>query len=259
MEVYQHFRKDEQPFIDQIFNWKDYVEQRFVSKFTDFLDPREQLIFQTIIGNNDQLQLAFYGGIDLAERKQAVLAPYYEAINDDHFPISVLKASYPMKFANIEHRDVMGAFLSLGLMRKKLGDIIIDPNKGKIQLCVSADVADFVKLQLTSIKRTKLQFEACHPDQLLAPLDKWITYEGTISSLRLDLLVKHIYRYSRSQAVQLIEKGDVKVNFKVIDNPAFIVETGDVLSCRGKGRSRLLNILGQTKKDNWRIQFQILS
>ncbi|MYL58698.1 RNA-binding protein, partial [Virgibacillus halodenitrificans] len=41
MELYQHFRKEEQPFIDQVMSWKEDVEQKFEHKITDFLDPRE--------------------------------------------------------------------------------------------------------------------------------------------------------------------------------------------------------------------------
>ena len=72
MSIYQHFRKDEAPFIDQILNWKDQVEQQYITKYSDFLDPREQYIYQNIIGQDEQFRLAFFGGVENAERKQAI-------------------------------------------------------------------------------------------------------------------------------------------------------------------------------------------
>ncbi|WP_017471814.1 RNA-binding protein [Amphibacillus jilinensis] len=258
MDIYQHFRKDEQGFIDQVLNWREQVDRQYIPKCSDFLDPREQLIFRTIIGQDSPFKLTFNGGFEGAERKQALLAPYYEAEDQAVFPIIVLSARYPVKFVNIAHRDVLGAFLSLGLLRKKLGDIVIDVEHGQIQIAVSADIADFVMMQLTSIKKATLQFQTVSDKKKLAIENEWDIQETTVSSLRLDVLIKHFYRYSRKEASALIDKGYIKVNFKVVDDSAFLVEPGDVLSCRGKGRSRLDNIIGETKKEKKRIQYALL-
>jgi RNA-binding protein YlmH len=43
------------------------------------------------------------------------------------------------------------------------------------------------------------------------------------------------------------------VNWKVVEQPSFVLEEGDELSVRGKGRSKLLSVEGRTKKDKWRI------
>ena len=40
----QHFRKDEQPFIEQVMGWQREVEDRYAPKLTDFLDPRQRFI-----------------------------------------------------------------------------------------------------------------------------------------------------------------------------------------------------------------------
>ncbi|NMA89896.1 MAG: RNA-binding protein [Amphibacillus sp.] len=258
MGIYQHFRKDEAPFIDQVLSWKDQVEKQYITKYSDFLDPREQYIFQNIIGQDEQFKLVFFGGIPNAERKQAILAPFYEEIDSNSFPISVLTTKYPAKFVTIEHRDVLGAFLSLGLLRKKLGDLSIDPDQGIIQLIVSADISDFIIAQFNSIKNANVQFQPIPLSKAIDSKDEWSNHETTVSSLRLDVMIKHIYRFSRTQALELIKKGYVKVNFKTVEDPAFIVESGDMISCRGKGRSRFNDIITQTKKQNYRISYALL-
>src|SRR5690625_7764586 len=78
MSIYQHFRPEEQPFVDLVLGWKDDVETQYKTVLTDFLDPREQLIFESVIGKQSDLNLTFFGGYDKAERKRAILAPFYE-------------------------------------------------------------------------------------------------------------------------------------------------------------------------------------
>jgi len=80
MDIYQHFRKDEQAFIDQVLNWREQVDRQYIVNYSDFLDPREQYIYKTIIGHDEQFVLKFFGGVESAERKQAILAPYYESL-----------------------------------------------------------------------------------------------------------------------------------------------------------------------------------
>ncbi len=258
MSIYQHFRKEEASFIDQVLNWKDQVEQQYITKYSDFLDPREQYIFENIIGQDEQYNLAFFGGVENAERKQAILAPFYESLEKESFPITVLTANFPVKFVTIEHRDVLGAFISLGLLRKKLGDVSIDLETGTIQLIVSSDISDFIIAQFNSIKNANVQFKPVLLTEAIESKDEWINQETTVSSLRLDVVLKHFYRFSRSQAAEAIKKGFVKVNFKTVEDPSFLVEAGDMLSCRGKGRSRLNHIITQTKKQKWRVEFSRL-
>ncbi|SDB87767.1 RNA-binding protein YlmH, contains S4-like domain [Pelagirhabdus alkalitolerans] len=258
MEIYQHFRREEQPFIDQILNWKDQVEEQYVTRFTDFLDPREQHIFKSIIGNDESFVLSFSGGVEESERKQAMLAPFYVNASEETFPMTVMQATFATKFITIEHRDVLGSVLSLGLTRKKIGDIVVDQNDGVIQLVVSEDVGDFILMQLTSIKKATVRFKEVEPHEYYPLQNEWKSHETTVSSMRLDVLVKHFYSLSRNQALDVIKKGRVKVNFKQVEDPAFIVAQGDLLSFRGKGRSQLDTILKETKKKKWRIRYRIL-
>lgn len=256
MEVYQHFRKEEQPFIDQVLSWKDQVEVQYVTKYSDFLNPREQQIFQSLIGKDEAFVLQFFGGITNSERKQAVLAPFYETIELVDFPIVLLQASYPSRFVHIEHSDVLGSFLGQGLLRRKLGDIVVDSQQ--IQIAVSADIASFVMMNLTSIKKTTVQWREVSFEQAIQSDDKWHERQATVSSLRLDVVLKEIYRVSRQIATQAIAKGMVKVNFKVIEDPAYLVDRADIISFRGKGRSRLVELLGKSKKEKWIIRYDIL-
>ncbi|MFC4387330.1 RNA-binding protein [Gracilibacillus marinus] len=256
MDIYQHFRKEEEPFIDQVISWRSQVTNRYEVKLTDFLHPREQHIFENVIGNDETLQLHFYGLWDNAERKRAVLAQYYEQIEDKDFEVVVLQAKFNEKFIKMEHRDVLGAFLSAGIKRDKLGDLVIQ--NGVIQILVCKDISTYLMANVTSIKRANLEFTEVSAQHKLTSQNDWSTFHTTCSSLRLDVLIKEMYNISRQLASDSIKKGHVKVNHQLIDQPAYLIEANDMISVRGKGRTRLDSFDGRSKKDKLKITYSKL-
>lgn len=256
MDIYQHFRRDEQEFIDQVLAWKEQVENSYIPKLTDFLDPRQQHIMETLIGKHEILRLHKHGGGPYTERKRMIIAPMYEPIDEADFELVLLQTTYSKKFITLTHRDVMGAFLSLGVKRKKLGDI--HAKDGIVQILMAKEIASYVQINLTSIRQAKLKFETQPLSAFLGEEKHWKETECTVSSLRLDTVVKEIYKLSRKDAANYVEKGLVKVNHKTVENPALLLQEGDLLSLRGKGRSKLVTINGQTKKEKRRITTAIL-
>lgn len=252
MDIYQHFRKEEQGFIDQALSWIEQVERTYQPRLTDFLDPREQQIMEMLIGTSrEDLTLTFYGGGNYSERKRAIIAPYYEEITNASFQLILLEASFHEKFISISHRDVLGAFLSLGIKRQKAGDIVVE--SGKIQIIIDQEISPFVLMNLTGIKRATIKFAEVPFSNLLEKESIWLNMERTVSSLRLDTILKEIYSVSRTAAQDFIHKGLVKVNFRTVDDSKFVLQEGDMISLRGKGRSKLVGINGQTKKDKYKI------
>ena len=109
MSIYQHFRPEEKEFVDQVLNWKDFVENAYVPKLTDFLDPREQHILKMIIGQNSNVKCEFFGGVPEAERKRALLIPEYGTTEIEDFQIRLLEIDYPQKFITIGHPQQVGS------------------------------------------------------------------------------------------------------------------------------------------------------
>ncbi|MBH0229070.1 RNA-binding protein [Halobacillus yeomjeoni] len=251
MEIYQHFRKEERPFIDQVLSWREDVEMKYQRKLTDFLVPREQMILKAVLGNDADLIHGLYGGTDQVERMRAIIAPEYEVIEEEDYQLTLLEASYPDKFVTLEHRDVLGAFMSLGIRREKLGDLIV--RDGTIQIVCASEISDYIRMNLTGVKKATVEFKEKPLEKMLENDETWTTKDTTVSSLRLDVLVKEIYGMSRKKAGMHIDAGHVKVNFRVVEDPSFTLESGDMISLRGKGRSRLDEIHGQTKKEKFKV------
>ena len=74
--------------------------------------------------------------------------------------------------------------------------------------------------------------------------------------MRLDCIVGELAKCSRNEANKILESERVFVNFKEEIRPSKNVEEGDYITIRGKGRFRIVKILGTTKKG--RISLEII-
>ena len=251
MLIYQHFRPEERDFIDQVLNWKEYIENNYAPKLTDFLDPREQQIVKIIIGQHAGIKWQFFGGTEYTERKRALLYPDYYQVHVDDFKITLFKVEYPQKFMSITHPQVLGSLMSLGLKRAKFGDIILLGDQ--VQFFCSEEVGPFVTLELHSIGKANIQLIELPLLEALVCENVWNEQSLTVSSLRLDTMIPSIYQISRQKSQTLVKAGLVKVNWMSIENTSFECGEGDTLSVRGYGRAKIGLIEGKTKKDKWRI------
>src|SRR4051812_4737407 len=251
MNIYQHFRPEEREYIDQVLNWKDYVETHYIPKLTDFLDPREQHILKMLIGEHGEAKYQLFGGSPSVERKRALIFPEYLTANEEEFQISLFEIQYPRKFVTIEHRQVLGTLMSLGLKRGKFGDILITDEH--VQFFAAKEISQYIKNNVESIGRAGVKLAETGIDNVVAAAQVWDENELTLSSLRLDTVISGIYHLSRQKSLALIQHGLVKVNWTLIENPSFPCDVGDMLSVRGHGRAKIIGLDGKTKKEKWRI------
>ena len=98
---------------------------RGIPCYTDFLDLSEQTVLKRIRPGLSQPEILLYGGAEGCERVMAGFGiPEGETVR---FPIACLRITPDgMRFApEMNHRDVLGALMSLGFERSLLGDIIL--------------------------------------------------------------------------------------------------------------------------------------
>ncbi|AEH48669.1 RNA-binding protein [Parageobacillus thermoglucosidasius] len=255
MEIYQHFRKEEHHFIDQVLEWQETVKRQYAPKLTDFLDPREQQIVQSVIGRDEEVHFSFFGGASFTERKRALLYPPYFQPSEEDYEIALFEVRYPSKFVTIGHRQVLGALMSLGLRRGKFGDILMKDEQ--IQFLAANEVADYIRLHLHAIGKANVSVEKKPLTDIIKLEENWQDAMITVSSLRLDAILSQAFHASRQKIQSCIENGLVKVNWKIVDQAHFECRQGDVLSARGFGRCKIIAMDGKTKKDRWRIRIGI--
>ncbi|WP_257350172.1 RNA-binding protein [Pseudalkalibacillus decolorationis] len=252
MSLYEHFRQEEQPFVDQVLEWKRLALDQYSVKVTDFLDPRERYILESLVGKSNDIHFKFWEGYNEIERTRGLLYPsYFEPVNED-FNVQCFQLEYPHKFVSVQHPDVLGALMNLGIKREKFGDIIV--NDKTVQLVVAKEISDYVEMNFTSVGKANVYLQKINHSELQEPLsDSWDEGYGTVSSLRIDAVLAEAFRLSRSKVVPYIKGKKVKLNWKLIEQTSSEVQQGDTISIRGLGRLKLLQIDGQTKKGKWKI------
>ncbi len=154
--------------------------------------------------------------------------------------------------AELDHGDYMGAILGLGIKRDKIGDIYVRPDG--CHFLVSADIADYIVLHLNQVHRAHVSTELLPLDELQPTETKLEELVLSVASMRLDGIVGDVYRLSRAKALLPIKAGRCKVNWKQEEDPSKPLKQGDVVSMKGFGRFKLLEVEGQTKKGRYRIR-----
>lgn len=249
--VFQHFRPDERPFIERVEDWVERVKTRHQPHLTDFLNPRERYILITLVQRSADVTCFFDGGYEQAEYRRCLLAPDYWHMQQDEMDLCFLQVTGTSKFQTLKHPDYLGALLNLGIKREKLGDLLIGTDA--CQLVTTSEMGAYIRLNLKQVHRVHVTVEEIERTQLTVPEQQWQEQSVTVASTRLDAVLSATFPLSRSKIVPLIQTGKCKINWKVEENPAASVETGDTLSLRGYGRVHVLAVEGQTKRGRTRL------
>ena len=256
INIEQHFRSDEVPFLESMDSLVGRVQNEYRDLLTDFLNPRQQFILQTVVNRYDGVKLSFFGGFEDSEMKRALIYPDYFEPQQADFQVSAYDIDYPQKFATLSHGQILGSLMGSGIEREVIGDIITDGTNW--QFMVKAEMADYVASQLDHVGKVKVRLKPVALDHLLNPNQEFETVTTTVSSLRLDVLVAEGAHISRHHAKELVETGRVRVNWAENQRPDYELGVSDIISVRGFGRIVLLEIGGMTKKDKIRVTLNLI-
>ncbi|WIF94567.1 RNA-binding protein [Caminicella sporogenes] len=230
------------------------AEKKQIIRYSDFIDPYLYIILKDILTNLYNISFKGFGGYEKAERKIFIFYPNYLCGDYIDFPIKLINLQNLPKNKVFTHREVLGAILSLGLKRDKIGDIII--SKDIIQILVLEEVADFIELYFKKIGRFSINVSIGNIDSIVPKIEEFKEISANVKSLRLDSVCSASFFESRNKVAEDIKKGKIKVNYRPINMPSYILEEGDMVSYRGKGRIIFEKIQGKTKKDRYKINIK---
>lgn len=223
---------------------------RHILSHTDFLEPNLVKLAKSILNRFDDIEYVIDGGFENAERSVITI------FNDYHYfdrqldsPLRAFKITG--NIGELEHRDVLGSVLGLGITRDKVGDIGFFEDSIKIVL--HKDISDFILFNLRKIKREYIEIKEIPLSELGEIIEEGSIREVTASSMRLDCVISEAFNLSRSDAKKLIQSELVKVNFDTEDKFHKELEEKDLISVRGKGRVRIKKIGGLTKKERIKL------
>ncbi|WP_138158953.1 RNA-binding protein [Peptoniphilus catoniae] len=226
----------------------EIAANRHISVSTDFLDPYEIEIAKSILNRFSEISYEINGGYSNAERQVIYIYPSY-LCGIDKNDISVL--SYESNF-KINHKDILGALMGLGIDRNKVGDIVVDDSF--FYIFIRKELFDFVKTNLEKVSRYNIKYKY---REFIEPELQYLNKVIIISSLRLDVFLSSALNLSRSNVSEFIKSDKVKVNFKMENKISFNVKEGDLISVKKFGRIYFDEIIGRSKKDKYIVKIKI--
>lgn len=210
--------------------------------FFGFLDLREQAFAKNYLSRMS-CNYAFFGGYNGAERCLLGVYPDYLDTDDVQPPITAVAFRY-RPVAQISHRDVLGALLSSGIRRDKIGDILC--GDGLSVVFLQDDIVTYVCEQVDQIGGEGVACIRNYDGAL--PLNRvYKDIQDTIASPRLDAVVKALTRFSREKAADTIHLGLVSVDHLVVLSTSANVVAPCTISVRGVGRF-LIDVIGPPTK-----------
>lgn len=217
--------------------------------FSSFLNVEQlSLVYSSLVSEN--VNYAVFGGYEDAER--CIIGFGCDEIPESYlFPISTISFSLKNN-ESINHRNVLGSLMSLGVKRECIGDILF--KDGFCYLFADSKISDFLITNFNAVSSMRIEPETV--TEQVEFVKEYESINATVSSLRLDCVVGELANKSRSASSQLIESGLVFVNSVQCQKKDKNITENDVISIRRVGKFKIGQVLGHTKKN--RIKLNIL-
>lgn len=197
------------------------------------------------------VSVSFDGGYDEAERVQVCFHPFDE---EPVFTAQWVEAAWHAKFGSPEHRDLLGSLMGLGMDRAFFGDLVAQ--EARAYVYTLPEIAARLPMEWQQAGRITLTVHTLDEKPALI-LPRGEQLHDTVASPRLDSILASGMRCSRSKACDLIRQGLVMVEHLPEERTDRVLSAGMLLSIRGFGRIRLIDIGEPTRKDRLPVTLEV--
>ncbi|MBE9028692.1 photosystem II S4 domain protein [filamentous cyanobacterium LEGE 11480] len=218
---------------------------------TDFLSPPELAEAQRAFSRLTEVELVAWGGYPQAERQRLAIARTDLPLDTESVELAAISIAGNFLFDSATHRDFLGSLLGTGIVREKVGDLIVLGERGA-QAIVVPELVEFLEDSLNQVRSVPVKTKQIGLDELKIREPKKKEMVTTEASMRLDAIASAGFGMSRSKMVDMIGSGDVRVNWKETKSASSVVKTGDLVAIRGKGRLEIGEVM-ITKKQRYRV------
>jgi RNA-binding protein YlmH len=205
-------------------------------------------IWSKVEALSNALQLKVYcdGIFDEAERRMIA----FSSEDNVFMPIKAICLTNKSKFHTLKHKDYLGAIMSLGIKREKIGDLIVEDSKGYCAVC--EDIATYLIDNLTAIGHCPCEVTDVI-DYHAIPSYSFEERVVVTTSMRADCVICSISGLSRSKSVDLLKTGKVLINYNEIREKDFEVAIPSTLTIRGYGKFKVTDVVGSSGSGRLKI------
>ncbi|MGN0452734.1 MAG: YlmH/Sll1252 family protein [Ruminococcus sp.] len=226
----------------------DLVREASSGKYTyiGFLNEKEASVANSYVKNKG-VHFAFNGGYEGASRVVLLVSDdEYSLYDHDLLPFSALIVK-ARDGAKLSHRDYLGSFMSLGIKRECVGDIVsLDSSTAVVFLL--KEMSAFILSELSGVggESVKVDYYKGSTEKFA---DKYEQLSVIVSSMRADSVVSACAKVSRSESTKLISSDSVFINYSVTTKVSQTVNFGDIISIRGFGKFKIVKQVTTTRRD----------
>lgn len=240
--------------IDRVEDLAMSVKRYHRVAFTPFLDPAMLSKAERLLKSYNELEYQIIGGYPEAERNIIIIYPDWMDGEEIEAPISVLRIQWDERYYKVGHRDILGSILGLGIKREKIGDIIVE--NPYAYAITSKDISSFIIQNLIRVGKAPVTIDQIAAEDLKITPKKGKIIKTSVSSLRLDCIASSGFGISRNKILPYINNGMVQVNWEPITKPGRLLKEGDIISLRGKGRVKFIEVTGMSKRDRYHVTLE---
>ncbi|NLJ58066.1 MAG: hypothetical protein GX339_04375 [Tissierellia bacterium] len=254
LEKYLNFIKDEETknTVKKIADKGSVVSKNYIPEATEFMNHRAIELSIAVIENNN-IKFEIFPSYEHSERKVFILYPIYSNIEINDF-LCGIRIHNKSKFKKLDHRDYLGALMSLGIERNRTGDIYVYSTYADI--IVHREISDYIVYNLDKVGNNKVETEIIKLEEVSYKEQEHKIMNINSSSMRLDNIVKHITNSSRDKAAAIVKSGKVKVNYLPEEKVSFELKEDDLLSISKWGRFKIHRINGRTRSGRIKIEIK---
>jgi photosystem II S4 domain protein len=164
---------------------------------TDFLAPPELADVQQMFGRLTEVQFLAWGGYPQAERQRVAISRAELPLDNSQVAVAAIEIAGNFLFDPATHRDFLGAVLGTGIVRDKIGDILVLGERGA-QAIVVPEMVEFLSLNLTQVRSVPVKTQAIDWSELKIREPKKKELTTVEASMRLDAVASAGFGMSRS-------------------------------------------------------------
>ncbi|MGN1330368.1 MAG: YlmH/Sll1252 family protein [Clostridia bacterium] len=142
----------------------------------------------------------------------------------------------------------MSAVIKIGIERSKIGDILVDEDGADIFVFdLNSNYIIQGLSELTRFKKSNI--EKIGINEARRRKENFEKFTIIVSSMRIDNIVSELVSCSRNKASELIEEERVLVNYETVLKNSKVVEFGNIVTIRGKGKFIVDGLVRNTRGD----------
>lgn len=172
----------------------------------------------------------------------------FEELAEELMLISVVGSGH----RRLDHRDILGSVMGLGITRSSIGDICMTSDSSAVLASVGK-LTPYICGELTKVGSDGVRVKPLDSPESFTFERKTEEISVTVASMRLDGVISAVTGMSRSSSAELISSGLVRLSDSVQENPAAEVRVGMSVSVRGFGKFSVLSTDGFTRKSRIRL------